>query len=155
MIGGGVATPPGTVESVATIGEMVVDGIGSASVGGSATSGSGSGSPATGNAAASRNPANGINCDAKDISLNDKCPEKVDLEARRDKGLCIRDEDETSGPPVTGVMLTRPWEPPPPATSPSLARSHLQQLHHQHRQIHAAQHHQQIGVPQPPPLIDG
>lgn len=165
MIGGGVATPPGAVESVATIGEaMVVDGIGSgASVGGSATSGSGSGSPATGNAVASRNPAANGNCEVKDkdSGLTDN-KEKVESQVRREKGLCARDEDETSGPPaIGGVMLTRPWEPPPPTTSPNLARSHLQQLHHQHRQIHAAQHpqhHQPIGVPtvpQPNPLIDG
>ncbi|XP_025159834.1 paired box protein Pax-6 isoform X2 [Harpegnathos saltator] len=59
MIGGGVATPPGTAKSAAAIdGEMVqVDGIGSGSVSGSA---SGSGSPATG-ATTTRLANNGSN----------------------------------------------------------------------------------------------
>ncbi|XP_043253445.1 atherin-like [Colletes gigas] len=155
MIGGGVATPPGTAKSAAAIdSEMVqVDGIGSGSVSGSA---SGSGSPATGatttrltaaNNATNNNNNNGdvtnnnnnevhqvVNCSSGSTPATDK--------------FCCHDDD---APVSTGVA--RPWEPPSPTFSQT--RSHLLRVHPPHPHQHpAAHHHQQMTVP-PVSLIDG
>ncbi|XP_024871654.1 paired box protein Pax-6-like [Temnothorax curvispinosus] len=158
MIGGGVATPPGTAKSAAAIdSEMVqVDGIGSGSVSGSA---SGSGSPATGatttrltNNNSSGNNNNNNNNNNGEISNNNdghgvaNCTGTTASSAS-DK-FCCQDEDV---PASTGVA--RPWEPPSPTFSQT--RSHLLQVHppHHHQQHPAAHHHQQLNVPAS--LIDG
>lgn len=160
MIGGGVATPPGTAKSAAAIdSEMVqVDGIGSGSVSGSA---SGSGSPATGatttRLANSNNSSNnnnsGNNNNNGEISNNNNndghgvanCAGTTTSGAS-DK-FCCQDEDV---PVSTGVA--RPWEPPSPTFSQT--RSHLLQIHPPHHHQHpAAHHHQQMNVPVS--LIDG
>ncbi|XP_011698910.1 PREDICTED: paired box protein Pax-3-B-like [Wasmannia auropunctata] len=157
MIGGGVATPPGTAKSAAAIdSEMVqVDGIGSGSVSGSA---SGSGSPATGatttrltNNSGSGNNNNNNNNNNGEIGNNNdghgvaNCTGTTASSAS-DK-FCCQDEDV---PASTGVA--RPWEPPSPTFSQT--RSHLLQVHppHHHQQHPAAHHHQQLNVPS---LIDG
>lgn len=171
MIGGGVATPPGTAKSAAAIdGEMVqVDGIGSGSVSGSA---SGSGSPATG-ATTTRLANNGSNSHSgnnlgnvsssngnnnstssngnNSNSSNDghgvtNCASTT-TSAAGDK-FCCQDEDV----PVS-TSVARPWEPPSPTFSQS--RSHLLQVHppHHHQHPTAAHHHQQMNVPAS--LIDG
>ncbi|KZC04330.1 hypothetical protein WN55_02691 [Dufourea novaeangliae] len=155
MIGGGVATPPGTAKSAAAIdSEMVqVDGIGSGSVSGSA---SGSGSPATGatttrltGGSSSSNNNNG------DVANNNNNNNNNDVHPVMNSGstaatdkFCCHDDD----PPVsTGVA--RPWEPPSPTFSQT--RSHLLQVHPPHHHQHpAAHHHQQMTVP-PVSLIDG
>ncbi|XP_011868203.1 PREDICTED: paired box protein Pax-3-B-like [Vollenhovia emeryi] len=156
MIGGGVATPPGTAKSAAAIdSEMVqVDGIGSGSVSGSA---SGSGSPATGatttrltnNNSGSNNNNNNNNNNGEISNNNDghgvaNC---TTASSASDK-FCCQDEDV---PASTGVA--RPWEPPSPTFSQT--RSHLLQVHppHHHQQHPAAHHHQQLNVPAS--LIDG
>ncbi|XP_077268936.1 eyegone isoform X1 [Temnothorax americanus] len=159
MIGGGVATPPGTAKSAAAIdSEMVqVDGIGSGSVSGSA---SGSGSPATGatttrltnNNSSGNNNNNNNNNNNGEISNNNdghgvaNCTGTTASSAS-DK-FCCQDEDV---PASTGVA--RPWEPPSPTFSQT--RSHLLQVHppHHHQQHPAAHHHQQLNVPAS--LIDG
>ncbi|XP_018307621.1 LOW QUALITY PROTEIN: eyegone [Mycetomoellerius zeteki] len=159
MIGGGVATPPGTAKSAAAIdSEMVqVDGIGSGSVSGSA---SGSGSPATGaittrltnNSSSGTNNNNNNNNNNGEISNNNdghgvaNCTGTTASSAS-DK-FCCQDEDV---PASTGVA--RPWEPPSPTFSQT--RSHLLQVHppHHHQQHPAAHHHQQLNVPAS--LIDG
>ncbi|KAG5314607.1 PAX6 protein, partial [Acromyrmex insinuator] len=160
MIGGGVATPPGTAKSAAAIdSEMVqVDGIGSGSVSGSA---SGSGSPATGaittrltnnSGSGTNNNNNNNNNNNGEISNNNdghgvaNCTGTTASSAS-DK-FCCQDEDV---PASTGVA--RPWEPPSPTFSQT--RSHLLQVHppHHHQQHPAAHHHQQLNVPVS--LIDG
>ncbi|XP_012054877.1 PREDICTED: paired box protein Pax-3-B-like [Atta cephalotes] len=160
MIGGGVATPPGTAKSAAAIdSEMVqVDGIGSGSVSGSA---SGSGSPATGaittrltnnSSSGTNNNNNNNNNNNGEISNNNdghgvaNCTGTTASSAS-DK-FCCQDEDV---PATTGVA--RPWEPPSPTFSQT--RSHLLQVHppHHHQQHPAAHHHQQLNVPVS--LIDG
>ncbi|XP_050582535.1 paired box protein Pax-6-like isoform X2 [Bombus affinis] len=167
MIGGGVATPPGTAKSAAAIdSEMVqVDGIGSGSVSGSA-SGSGSGSPATGatttrisnsnNAGGNNNNNNNNNGDVANNNNNNNNNNNEGHAvvncasgpaAATDK-FCCHDDD---APVSTGV--TRPWEPPSPTFSQT--RSHLFQVHPPHHHQHpAAHHHQQMTVP-PVSLIDG
>ncbi|XP_012242612.2 LOW QUALITY PROTEIN: homeobox protein vnd-like [Bombus impatiens] len=164
MIGGGVATPPGTAKSAAAIdSEMVqVDGIGSGSVSGSA---SGSGSPATGatttritnsNNAGGNNNNNNNNGDVANNNNNNNNNNNEGHAvvncasgpaAATDK-FCCHDDD---APVSTGV--TRPWEPPSPTFSQT--RSHLFQVHPPHHHQHpAAHHHQQMTVP-PVSLIDG
>lgn len=159
MIGGGVATPPGTAKSAAAIdSEMVqVDGIGSGSVSGSA---SGSGSPATGATttrltAAGNNAAGANNNNNGDVANNNNNNNNNDVHpvvnsataAATDK-FCCHDDD---APVSTGV--TRPWEPPSPTFSQT--RTHLLQVHPPHPHQHpAAHHHQQMTVP-PVSLIDG
>ncbi|XP_020299973.1 paired box protein Pax-6-like [Pseudomyrmex gracilis] len=155
MIGGGVATPPGTAKSAAAIdSEMVqVDGIGSGSVSGSA---SGSGSPATGatttRLAHNNNSNNNNNNNNGDVSNNNNNNDRhancagTTAPSASDK-FCCQDEDVLAS---TGV--TRPWEPPSPTFSQT--RSHLLQVHPSHHHQHpAAHHHQQINVPAS--LIDG
>ncbi|XP_029173845.1 paired box protein Pax-6-like isoform X2 [Nylanderia fulva] len=165
MIGGGVATPPGTAKSAAAIdSEMVqVDGIGSGSVSGSA---SGSGSPATGatttrlansnnsnnNSSSNNNNNNGeISNNNNNNNNNDghavaNCAGNTTASGTSDK-FCCQDEDV---PISTGVA--RPWEPPSPTFSQT--RSHLLQIHPPHHHQHpAAHHHQQMNVPVS--LIDG
>lgn len=157
MIGGGVATPPGTAKSAAAIdSEMVqVDGIGSGSVSGSA---SGSGSPATGatttrlanNSNSNNNNSNNNNGEISNNNNNDghgvaNCTGTTTSGAS-DK-FCCQDEDV---PVSTGVA--RPWEPPSPTFSQT--RSHLLQIHPPHHHQHpATHHHQQMNVPVS--LIDG
>ncbi|EZA50602.1 Paired box protein Pax-2-A [Ooceraea biroi] len=163
MIGGGVATPPGTAKSAAAIdGEMVqVDGIGSGSVSGSA---SGSGSPATGATTTrlTNNTNNGNNSNSNnnnnnnnnngDVSNNNNDGHGVancagTTAASAGDKFCCQDDDV---PASTGV--TRPWEPPSPTFSQT--RSHLLQVHPPHHHQHpAAHHHQQMNVPAS--LIDG
>ncbi|XP_076303424.1 eyegone [Lasioglossum baleicum] len=157
MIGGGVATPPGTAKSAAAAidGEMVqVDGIGSGSVSGSA---SGSGSPATGATttrltAGNNNPAgnnnNGDVVNNNNNNNNDVHPVVNSGATQSADKFCCHDDD---APVSTGV--TRPWEPPSPTYSQT--RSHLLQVHPPHPLQHpAAHHHQQMTVP-PVSLIDG
>lgn len=161
MIGGGVATPPGTAKSVAAIdSEMVqVDGIGSGSVSGSA---SGSGSPATGatttriansNNVGGNNTNNNNNGDVANNNNNNNEGHAV-VNCGSGPGapltdkFCCHDDD---APVSTGVA--RPWEPPSPTFSQT--RSHLFQVHPPHHHQHpAAHHHQQMTVP-PVSLIDG
>ena len=173
MIGGGVATPPGTAKSAAAIdSEMVqVDGIGSGSVSGSA---SGSGSPATGatttritnsNNLASGNNNNNNNNNNGDVANNNHSNNNNNNNNNNNEGhavvncttgpatatdkFCCHDDD---APVSTGVA--RPWEPPSPTFSQT--RTHLFQVHppHHHHQHPAAHHHQQMTVP-PVSLIDG
>ncbi|XP_076620334.1 eyegone isoform X2 [Colletes latitarsis] len=156
MIGGGVATPPGTAKSAAAIdSEMVqVDGIGSGSVSGSA---SGSGSPATGatttrlTAANNATNNNNNNGDVTNNNNNNEVHQVVNCSSgstpATDK-FCCHDDD---APVSTGVA--RPWEPPSPTFSQT--RSHLLRVHPPHPHQHpAAHHHQQMTVP-PVSLIDG
>ncbi|KAL0134380.1 hypothetical protein PUN28_001280 [Cardiocondyla obscurior] len=157
MIGGGVATPPGTAKSAAAIdSEMVqVDGIGSGSVSGSA---SGSGSPATGATTTRLTNSSNANSNNNNNNNNGEIGNNNDghgvanctgatASSASDK-FCCQDEDI---PASTGV--TRPWEPPSPTFSQT--RSHLLQVHppHHHQQHPAAHHHQQLNVPAS--LIDG
>lgn len=160
MIGGGVATPPGTAKSAAAIdSEMVqVDGIGSGSVSGSA---SGSGSPATGatttrltnsgNAAGNANNNNNNGDVANNNNNNNDGHGVVNCAsgpAAATEKFCCHDDD---APVSAGV--TRPWEPPSPTFSQT--RPHLLQVHPSHHHQHpAAHHHQQMTVP-PVSLIDG
>ncbi|XP_014483439.1 PREDICTED: homeobox protein abdominal-A-like [Dinoponera quadriceps] len=167
MIGGGVATPPGTAKSAAAIdGEMVqVDGIGSGSVSGSA---SGSGSPATGatttrlasngsnshsggnNVSGSNNNNNSSGSSTNNGGSNDGHGGVTNCSSSSAAGdkFCCQDEDA----PVS-TSVARPWEPPSPTFSQS--RSHLLQVHppHHHQHPTAAHHHQQMNVPAS--LIDG
>ncbi|XP_033337695.1 eyegone [Megalopta genalis] len=158
MIGGGIATPPGTAKSAAAIDSKMVqvDGIGSGSVSGSA---SGSGSPATGatttrltggnNAAGSNNNNNGdVANNNNNNNNNDGHPVVNSGSAQPADKFCCHDDD---APVSTGV--TRPWEPPSPTFSQT--RSHLLPVHPPHPHQHpAAHHHQQMTVP-PVSLIDG
>ena len=153
MIGGGVATPPGTVKPVAVINEMVIDGIGSASVSGS---GSGSQSPATGAVRTLNNDnENGNN---NNISLNNNNDSHAAVVGNMasatttGRKMCCQKEDT-----APNSTVTRPWEPPSPTLSHQQARSHLLQMHparHHPQQQQHHHHHQQINV-QPAPLIDG
>ncbi|XP_050447050.1 paired box protein Pax-6-like [Cataglyphis hispanica] len=162
MIGGGVATPPGTAKSAAAIdSEMVqVDGIGSGSVSGSA---SGSGSPATGatttrlaNSSNNNNNNSGNNNNNGEISNNNNNNDGhgvancagTTTSGASDK-FCCQDED----PVPVSIGVARPWEPPSSPTF-SQTRSHLLQIHPPHHHQHpAAHHHQQMNVPVS--LIDG
>lgn len=158
MIGGGVATPPGTAKTVAAINnEMVVDSVGSGSVSGSA---SGSGSPATGSTRTTNNNNNSTNNNNNNDTSNNNNNNDghvivvgggattVTANAVSSGGkICCRDEEASPG---TGTTVTRPWEPPSPTLAQSRAR--VLQVHpsHHHSQQHAshpAHHHQQIALP--------
>lgn len=155
MIGGGIATLPGTPKPAAVINEMVIDVIGSASGSGS---GSGSGSPTTGALRTSSNDNESSN--NNNSSLNNNNNNNIGHAAivgnvpsvnPAGRKLCCQDEDA-----APGSTVTRPWEPPSPTLSQKQARSHFLQMHSARHHSHPQQqhHHQSINV-QPAPLLDG
>ncbi|XP_015593356.1 paired box protein Pax-6 isoform X2 [Cephus cinctus] len=150
MIGGGIATPPGTAKPV--INDMVVDNIGSGSgsVSGSG-SGSGSGSPATG---ATRTPTNNNNNNSTSNNNNNDNHNVISNTTTVGGKLCCQEEE---GPTGAGGTVTRPWEPPSPTLNQPQSRSHLLRVHPSHHHSHTphtSHQHHQINVP-PAPLIDG
>lgn len=155
MIGGGIATPPGTAKTVAAINnEMVVDSVGSGSVSGSA---SGSGSPATGSTRTNNNKnnndtSNNNNNEGHVIILGSSTAPVTTNTASSGGKICCQDDDPSPG---TGTTVTRPWEPPSPTLAQSRAR--LLQIHpsHHHSQHPNHPHHHQRQIVQPAGIIEG
>ncbi|XP_008561138.1 uncharacterized protein LOC103580959 [Microplitis demolitor] len=149
MIGGNVATPPGTTKPVtATVNEIIiVDNISSAG-GAHSGSGSGSGSPVT--TAVTRttinddsgNYNNNNNNNVSSNNNNDELATENNISngtSNSNSKYCCQ-INETTATDV-GTTVTRPWEPPSPTLDQS--RSRLFQIHQSHHH-HASHHHSGI-----------